>query len=418
MKPTWEQGEVKLYRGDCLTVLPTLPGSSVSSIVTDPPYGLSFMGKQWDRGVPGLMFWEAALRVAKPGAFLLAFGGTRTSHRLVSAIEDAGWEIRDGMIWLYAQGFCKNHNISKAIDKAAGAEREVVGPDPYAANHPNPRGAIVGQNYGTDLTPARPVTAPATDAAKEWDGYGTALSPSHEPICVAMKPLDGTFAQNAIKHGVAGLNIDGARIPTGQVKTRGRADSKHGKSNSLGDKWSGNVDTTPHARWPKNVILSDDPEVAAIFPETNGDKRGACKGTRPGGFGNVGANPGDGEPNATVYDDSGSVSRYFYTAKAGKTERRGSNHPTVKPLALIEYLCRLTMTPTGGVVLDPFLGQGTSAEACIRLGRPFIGIELDSGYFDDAVSRVKLALKEDREQPALFTMKPEPPTQQTLWSER
>jgi len=180
---------IQLIRGDCLEVMATLEENSIDTIITDPPYGLEFMGKDWDHGVPGVPFWTAALRVAKPGAMLLAFGGTRTHHRLMVAIEDAGWEIRDVIMWVYGSGFPKSHDISKAIDKAAGAEREVVGRGKYAD-----RGRTAGQKtnalgaYSSSETDS--ITAPATDAARLWDGYGTALKPAYEPIIIAMKPRD------------------------------------------------------------------------------------------------------------------------------------------------------------------------------------------------------------------------------------
>ena len=191
---------MKLYEGDCLEVMAKMEPDSIDTIITDPPYGISFMSANWDHGVPGIPFWEAALRVAKPGAMLLAFGGTRTSHRLACAIEDAGWEIRDTIVWLYASGFPKSHSIGKALDRAAGAEREVVGEyvapdgakrDPCKRNKRSKYGKYVSDT-SLDLT------APATDAAKLWDGWGTALSPSHEPIILAMKPM--TTPTSAGKH--------------------------------------------------------------------------------------------------------------------------------------------------------------------------------------------------------------------------
>jgi hypothetical protein len=206
----------ELHDGDCLDVMRAMDANSVDTVVCDPPYGLSFMGKNWDHGVPGVAFWQAALQVAKPGAMLLAFGGTRTHHRLMVAIEDAGWEIRDVIMWVYGSGFPKSHDISKAIDKAAGATREVTGEYDSRNRYDNGQRASNG-TYAKHITGEKTygptnATAPATDAAQEWQGWGTALKPAWEPIIVAMKPLDGTFAQNAMKHGVAGLNIDGSRI--------------------------------------------------------------------------------------------------------------------------------------------------------------------------------------------------------------
>jgi DNA modification methylase len=202
-----------IITGDCLEVMATLDAESIDSIVTDPPYGLSFMGKNWDHGVPGMPFWSEALRVAKPGAHLLAFGGTRTFHRLTCAIEDAGWEIRDCVMWVYGSGFPKSHDVSKAIDKAAGAEREAI------RINPNSRPNMVGVQASV-LSPRvdSPITAPATPLAQQWQGWGTALKPAWEPIIVARKPLVGTVAANVAKYGCGGVNVDGCRIPglTGQ----------------------------------------------------------------------------------------------------------------------------------------------------------------------------------------------------------
>jgi len=211
--------KMKLIHGDCLEEMPKLEENSIDTIITDPPYGLSFIGKNWDHGVPGVAFWEAALRVAKPGTMLFAFGGTRTVHRLAVAIEDAGWIIRDRMAWIYGSGFPKSHNISKAIDKAAGAEREQI---------PATGGLHSNRNLNDDgwskigtVSPMMDSQSPATPAAELWDGYGTALKPAHEPIILAMKPLDGTFAQNAQKWGVAGLWIDGGKVGTEERTYKG-----------------------------------------------------------------------------------------------------------------------------------------------------------------------------------------------------
>ena len=208
-----------IHTGDCREVLRDYPDNHFDSIVTDPPYGLSFMGKGWDKGVPNEEFWLEALRVAKPGAHLLAFGGTRTFHRLTVAIEDAGWEIRDCVMWVYGSGFPKSHDVGKAIDREAGAEREVVGTKP-AGNGPLKSGHVNssggGMSIGTERSPAIQVTAPATDAAKQWQGWGTALKPAWEPIIVARKPLVGTVAANVLRYGTGAINIDGCRVPTSE----------------------------------------------------------------------------------------------------------------------------------------------------------------------------------------------------------
>ena len=239
-----------IYQGDCLDIMPTLEAESVDSIVCDPPYGLSFMGKDWDHGVPGVPFWEAALRVAKPGAYMLAFGGTRTFHRLAVAIEDAGWEIRDTVMWVYGSGFPKSHDVSKAIDKAAGVKRKVVG----VSSGPN-NSKYDGERYSQKretrfgVVQDQPeATAPACEAAKQWEGWGTALKPAWEPIIVARKPIQGTVAENVLKYGTGGLNIDGCRVEidpkadASQLRTMNR--SKKNEKNGLGDE----SDRERHAR--------------------------------------------------------------------------------------------------------------------------------------------------------------------------
>jgi site-specific DNA-methyltransferase (adenine-specific) len=203
---------VELHHGDCLDVMAGMEAESVDTVITDPPYGLEFMGKEWDHGVPGVAYWAEFLRVSKPGAMLCAFGGTRTHHRLMCAIEDAGWEIRDVLMYVYGSGFPKSHDVSKAIDKAAGAEREVVGESSYNDRRPN-EGNSGNGTYSQGGYKAY-ITSPSTDAAALWDGWGTALKPAYEPIILAMKPLPGTFAQNALDYGVAGIWVDGCRVGT------------------------------------------------------------------------------------------------------------------------------------------------------------------------------------------------------------
>lgn len=338
-----------VHTGDCRDVLSTLAESSVDTVICDPPYGLSFMGKGWDHAVPGADYWRAVLRVAKPGAMLLAFGGTRTFHRLAAAIEDAGWEVRDCMSWLYGSGFPKSLNI----EKAGGGEK--------------------------------------------WHGWGTALKPAWEPIILAMKPLDGTFAENAQRHGVAGLAIDAGRIDGGarpaRVKLTGtpNTDGTHcyGEALSPGSRARGVPDTTA-GRWPANVLL--DEVAAAALDEQSGDLPGA---------GNVGGTPrselgyeGGGSATAmpATRDNGGGASRFFYVAKAARGERGvGNDHPTVKPIDLMRYLARLTRTPAGGVVLDPFAGSGSTGIGALLEGRDFIGIELSPDYAELARKRIAAA---------------------------
>jgi len=426
---------VRLIRGDCLEVMATLDENSIDSVITDPPYGLNFMGQHWDHGVPGIAFWREARRVAKPGATLLAFGGTRTHHRLMCAIEDAGWETHNVIMWVCGSGFPKSHDISKAIDKAAGVEREVVGRGTsgpalkMAGENPRPWHETSKSDNGRIEFD---ITTPATPSAELWDGWGTALKPAWEPIVVAMKPRDGTFAANALKWGVAGLNIDGGRVgmegesPSGSGKpSSGSALAAMGPGSSSGGN-GGNV--TPAAgRWPANLIHDGSDEVTALFPVT-GKSTASMRGRRSGSIYGGGKGP-SGPDTLRGHNDSGSAARFFYCAKASRTERdagcegmkkrnaqstgwsgdsmplrqdgterkmprAANNHPTVKPLALMRYLAKLTKTPTGGVVLDPFMGSGTTGMAAVMEGRAFIGIEIDVGYFEIATARIQHAIDE------------------------
>ena len=396
----------QVITGDCLEVMRGMDADSVDTIITDPPYGLSFMGKEWDHGVPGVHFWQEALRVAKPGAMMLAFGGTRTFHRLAVAIEDAGWQLRDTMMYLYGSGFPKSHDISKAIDKAAGEVREVVGPkirpDGKAMIDARPNG-FDGSHDGWDrpwkhdraaIERQASITAPATDAARQWDGWGTALKPAWEPIIVAMKPLDGTFAANALRHGVAGLWVDGGRIPANGDTSNARA-NKSGEEQTTGydggwkpieRQWQGNS-----GRWPANVITDGSDEVLAGFPVTTS---GARTGASSAGDNRIFKLHGGACETST-----GSAARFFYCAKASRAERNAgleepNGHPCVKPLSLMRHLARLTKTPTGGVVLDPFAGSGSTGCAAVMEGRGFIGIEIDEGYATIARARIAKAAEQ------------------------
>lgn len=388
MNPFFANDDAMIFNGDCREVLADMPEVFIDTVITDPPYGLEFMGKGWDKGVPGPDFWVEVLRVAKPGAVLLAFGGTRTYHRLACAIEDAGWQLRDCLMWLYGTGFPKSHNISKSIDKRLGVERE---PDKYTgANFKN---KVFGKGMGGGVTTKR--GAAGSSEGKAWDGWGTALKPAWEPIIFAMKPLDGTFANNALEHGVAGLNIDAARI-TGDMgpdrakgKPRRTDNTKYGKANATINPQS------PLGRWPANVVL--DEEVGAILDEQSGKNKSNKRG--PTGR-HVYGHPDGRDSNAMRtsstkdtttrgHADSGGASRFFYCAKAGKKERGEDNdHPTVKPIALMQWLARLTSTPEGGLVLDPFMGSGSTGVAALAEGRQFCGIELDEHYIEIAARRL------------------------------
>lgn len=394
-----------LINSDCLDAMVTLTQNSIDTIITDPPYGLTFMGKDWDKGVPGQAFWLEMLRVAKPGAMLLSFGGTRTYHRMTCAIEDAGWEIRDCMMWLYGSGFPKSHDISKGIDKAKGAEREVVGVDADFVRR-NPTNVHAHEYAGgvlKDGIEGGKITAPASDLSRTWNGWGTALKPAWEPIIVAMKPLDGTFAHNAETYGVAGLNIDGARIQT--VESLGRLNHKTSKyiDSANGSRESHDREifvnnSDGKGRWPANLIL--DEACAELLDEQTGDLHSAGPKQISGDEINAKASMfgiGKATADQVRHGDSGGASRFFYCAKASKSERNtglpeGQNvHPTVKPLKLMEYLCTLTKTPTGGIVLDPFMGSGTTGVACRNTGREFIGIEKEEAYFKIAQARIESA---------------------------
>lgn len=323
----------ELHLGDCLETLRTMPDNSVDSIVTDPPYGLSFMGKRWDYDVPSVEIWAECLRVLKPGGHLLAFAGTRTQHRMAMRIEDAGFEIRDMIAWVYGSGFPKSMDVSKAIDKAAGVEGSFG--EPKSAAHAGwiKRGRMRGDEghegwQSPWMADTEAVDKNArkyiggTEAARQWQGWGTALKPALEPITVARKPLVGTVAANVLQHGTGALNIDGCRI--------GAA-----------------------GRWLANLI-HDGSEPADLL---------------------------------------GEAARFFYCAKASRKDRGdGNTHPTVKPTDLMRYLCRL-VTPPGGIVLDPFMGSGSTGKAAMREGFRFIGCEMSPEYLEIARARIESALK-------------------------
>lgn len=399
-QPYYSDDLVTVYEGDCLAVLAQLSAASVDAVVTDPPYGLGFMGREWDALPPGREWAEACYRVLKPGAHLLAFGGTRTWHRLAVAVEDAGFEIRDSIAWLYGSGFPKSLDVSKAIDKAAGAERAVIGQRVYAGGHvQNSSDDKLAPPIGTFVRAQdrRDETAPATDEAARWQGWGTALKPAFEPIVVARKPLAGTVAVNVLAHGTGALNIDACRIGMGAeydpTKVQRQSAATAGMS-GLGDSGfsADHVQATYNiaGRWPANVVL--DESQAAALDQQSGTIPASFRKARSG-QGGMGGRIGktrdnDGEPFG--YADSGGASRFFYCAKASARERPkvdGVAHPTVKPLALMRWLVRL-VTPPGGVVLDPFLGSGTTAEACVIEGFRCIGIEDDAIYIPLVMSRL------------------------------
>ena len=449
-----------VYLGSNLDILPTLPDNSVDSIVTDPPYELGFMGKKWDNsGIAySVELWQQCYRVLKPGGHLLAFGGSRTWHRLAVAIEDAGFEMRDSIAWLYGSGFPKSMDVSKAIDKAAGAERESLGRNPNSRENATKANTLY--ESGTVGKTAE-ITAPATEKAKEWAGWGTALKPAFEPVVVARKPLIGTVAANVLQWGVGGLNIDGSRIgrADGDNSSAGNRTATFGTQDTQsGGDGSGGWEQNSGGRWPANIIL--DEYTAVLLDEQSGVSTSKAT-TRPenstgrsGGIMGATVQRSDiGQPMG--HSDSGGASRFFYVAKASKKDRnegldgieaqsigdkgnglgrtcatcgasvldgcncpdrtfvnpeRKNFHPTVKPTALMEYLIRL-VTPAGGVVLDPFTGSGSTGKAALLNGYQFIGCELTEEYLPIIEGRLKHAAEqyaakateeETKEQETLF----------------
>jgi DNA modification methylase len=405
---------MKLILGDCLEKLKELPENSVDAVITDPPYGLSFMGKKWDYDVPSQEIWEECLRVLKPGGYLLAFAGTRTQHRMAVRIEDAGFEIRDMIAWVYGSGFPKSLNIAKAVDKLQGNEREDLGEnDNQRLNKPK------ADIYKAGI---RGKEARLTKGTSEWKGWGTALKPALEPITVARKPLsEKTVAENCLKWGVGGINIDGCRVGHNEpeIFTNRTAPKSTGEKMGMFAENGKLASPNQSGRFPANLIHDGSDEVVSLFPN--------CKATR---F--IRRKAGDDVGNKVMlnsyrihtdemgdYNDNGSASRFFYCAKASKSERnRGceeleekvsggmagtadqtlltgsgnirnnmakNNHPTVKPIALMEYLVKL-ISREGATILDPFMGSGSTALAC--KDRNFIGIEKDPEYFKIAENRI------------------------------
>lgn len=427
-----------LLLGNCLDVLSGVEDCSVDSVVCDPPYGLSFMNKRWDYDVPSVAIWRECLRVLKPGGYLLAFAGSRTQHRMAVNIEDAGFEIRDMIAWVYGSGFPKSHNVSCSIDKMFGhgnRGRAIPTASSYQASD-------VDQENKLTSNPVGPYE-PKTDDAKRWAGYGSSLKPSIEPITVARKPLDGTIAENVLKWGTGAMNIDGCRVPMDQDdfdKLSRGVDAIRERGGSMDNSWKNSSDLSganpanPLGRWPANFIHDGSQEVLDLFPDVKGGSWVNTDGARH--FNNNGKKTGyiaSGRRDAST----GSAARFFYCPKANKADRnegledfeeqynRGSGthnngqgntrlgnaaeraagithvelqkvsnpHPTVKPTDLMRYLCRLVTQP-GGVVLDPFMGSGTTGKAAMLEGFRFIGCEMDEEYYKIAEARVVHAYKQ------------------------
>jgi DNA modification methylase len=387
--------DVRLILGDVGQVLPTLD-AGFTACFCDPPYGLSFMGKSWDHGVPSAAVWRLVYDLLTPGAVLLAFGGTRTWHRLAVAIEDAGFEVFDTLMWLYGSGFPKSMDISKAIDKEAGAEREVVG----RVARPATNGGTGRYNWNTrDLPKDVPLTAPATPLAAAWSGYGTALKPAWEPIIAARKPREGTYAQTAVEHGAGALWIDGCRIATTDDMSRAACNGRHMEDRPwVHRRLAAGLPSRPATpdtgmdRWPANLLLDED--SAAMLDAQSGysetrriDKPSDCGGNTWGGTLQTNRGP-------RGHTDSGGASRFFYCAKASKRERGENNHhPTVKPLGICEYLARLILPPEPyrdtARLLVPFAGSGSEMVGALQAGwRNVTGIEKEAEYAEIAKRRV------------------------------
>jgi site-specific DNA-methyltransferase (adenine-specific) len=418
---------IDLRNGDCIEQMRQLPANSVDSIVTDPPYELGFMGKSWDStGIAySVKMWDEALRVLKPGGHLLAFSGSRTYHRMACAIEDAGFEIRDQIMWVYGSGFPKSLDVEKAINKTAGVK--------YKAQPARGVGFMNSTDDGYNTTINQLVqVGESTDKAKQWAGWGTALKPAHEPIVLARKPLIGTVATNVIIHGTGALNIDGSRVGTEtKVNTPTSATAERV---AVGEYWrKDQPDSIVQGRWPANFIHDGSDEVVDLFPDTGKSTGGRIGKKSMGDVTNVPA--GEYEAGDPGYGDSGSAARFFYCAKANKKDRneglddfigkqvgvkgnglartcatcgastlqgcecpdrtyvnptRANHHPTVKPTDLMRYLVKL-ITPPNGTVLDPFMGSGSTGKAAVLERFSFIGIDQSADYLEIATARIKHA---------------------------
>jgi site-specific DNA-methyltransferase (adenine-specific) len=436
-----KEERVTLLHGDCLEVLKTLESDSVDALVTDPPAGIGFMGKDWDHHKGGRDQWVSwmrevmteALRVLKPGAHGLVWAIPRTSHWTGTALEDAGFEVRDRIAHVFGSGFPKSMDVSKQLDKAAGAEREVIGTRKGGAgkNAMLSRAGNASQGYRPDGDPYPfeangpniPIDVPATDAAKQWQGWGTALKPAMEDWWLVRKPFFGTVAANVLKHGTGGINVDGCRIEGVREKT-------HSDPRKAGNGWNASPSRElPPGRWPANFTHDGSEEVVGLFPSTGASGQGG--GIRKTALGRM--NDDAWQPRETImpgYGDSGSAARFFYCAKtskadrdeglegfalhsaseccedrepgsagldnpragAGRTSGARNIHPTVKPTSLMRYLCRL-VTPPNGIILDPFMGSGSTGKAAMLEGFRFIGIEREAEYLEIARARINHQLE-------------------------
>jgi DNA modification methylase len=436
---TFYDGKVTLHAGDCLDVLKAMPEDSIDAVVTDPPYHLTsivkrfskdgysksnleqpvdknldgimagsfrrlakgFMGKQWDGGDIAFRpeLWAEVLRVLKPGGHMVCFGGTRTYHRMVCAIEDAGFEVRDQLAWIYGSGFPKSHDVSKGIDRASGAGRtDVIGSKlgrPGMSKDGSNQRSGFDHAFGGEMSAimTTDITAPATDATRQWQGWGTALKPAWEPICLARRPLsESTVAANVLRWGTGALNIDGCRIEgiPRTIHERGNVLGKRDGQNVYGKHAEGLEYSGASGRWPANLCHDGSAEVLAEFPETADSKAHWRNNNNQGheGWGNGTIRSG---PLYSDYSDSGSAARFFYTAKADANDRLNSKHPTVKPVDLMQWLVRL-VCPKGATVLDPFAGTGTTGAAAFIEGCRAVLIEREAEYLADIERRMELLL--------------------------
>lgn len=415
---------------DCRDGLSWLDDNSVDAIITDPPYELGFMGKSWDAS--GIAYnvdmWRECLRVLKPGGHMLVFGAPRTYHRVAVAVEDAGFGIRDCLLWLFGSGFPKNHNVSLAIDKELGAVRPVVGSKPQSgAKFKLTQELIDNGGFNDPERTSYDVTAPGSKEAQRWEGWGTALKPAYEPILLARKPLDGTVASNVMKYGTGALNIDACRVGDEVMINR---PAKNTPRRAMNGYWrNDDYPSVATGRWPANVTHDGSDEVLEGFPEVSGVV-GAKK--VEGGFRFI--TNGDLETVAKYtpgVPDNGSAARFFYCSKASKKDRdegledfdtrsagemaggraEGSaglgtayagtrtpgknSHPTVKPTKLLRYLARL-ITPPQGLILDPFSGSGSTGKAAVLEGFQFAGFELSEEYTEIANARIEHARRSER----------------------
>lgn len=398
----------QIIHGDCKAELQNLInlGIQIDSIVTDPPYELGFMNKEWDNtGIAyDVEMWKLCLEILKPGGHLLSFGGSRTYHRMACAIEDAGFEIRDQIMWIYGQGFPKSLDISKAIDKKAKAKREILGYKSANINRPQTNKwkisnqIIDGDAFNGVKGQLKAISLPVTDLAKQWDGWGTALKPAHEPIVLARKPLlEKTVAENVIKHGTGGINIDGCRVGVdgGTMKGSKPQGAGHGIYGA-GLHGSCDIKVLDLGRFPANLIHDGSDDVEEEFAKYGESKSIRAPRNKLGAnvYGGMTFNKTITGDNGMIrgHNDFGLASRFFYCAKASKKDRLDSKHPTVKPLSLMRYLCRL-ITPPNGTILDPFAGTGTTGQAALEESFKAILIEKEDEYIQDIKKRINSMAK-------------------------